>query len=83
MLAKKNEYLKEAYRHLEIISQDEQKRIEYTARQKAIYDYNTLMEENYNRGEAVGIEKGMLIALSKLIDSDMNECEAKQILGIM
>lgn len=50
MLAKKNEYLEEAYRHLEIISQDEQKRIEYTARQKAIYDYNTLMEENYNRG---------------------------------
>lgn len=31
-------------------SQDEQKRMEYTARQKAIYDYNTLMEENYNRG---------------------------------
>ena len=59
----------------EVLNKDEQKRIEYTARQKAIYDYNTLMEENYNRGEAVGIEKGMHIALSKLIDSGMSECQ--------
>lgn len=50
MLAKKDEYIGEAYRQLEIISQDEQKRLEYIACQKAIYDYNTLMEENYNRG---------------------------------
>lgn len=42
------------------ISQDEQKRLEYTTRQKAIYDYNTLMEENYNRGEAKGIKKAEL-----------------------
>lgn len=56
---------------------------EYTARQKTIYDYNTLMEENYNHGEEVGIEKGMLIALSKLIDSGMNEYEAKKIWGIV
>lgn len=60
MLAKKNEYLEEAYKQLEIISQDEQKRIEYTTRQKAIYDYNTMMEENYQRGEAQGIAKGRI-----------------------
>lgn len=59
MLAQKDEYIGEAYRQLEIISQDEQKRLEYTARQKAIYDYNTLMEENYNRGEAKGFERGI------------------------
>lgn len=52
MLAKKNEYLEAAYRELEIISQDEQKRIAYTTRQKALFDYNTMMEENFERGRA-------------------------------
>ena len=50
MLSKENEYLKTAYEALEEISADQQKRLEYTARQKALYDYNTLMEESYNRG---------------------------------
>ncbi len=50
MLSKENEYLKTAYETLEEISADQQKRLEYTARQKALYDYNTLMEESYNRG---------------------------------
>ena len=31
-------------------SEEEQKRLEYTARQKVLYDYNTYMEENYDRG---------------------------------
>lgn len=52
MLAKKNEYLEAAYKELEIISQDEQKRIAYTTRQKALFDYNPLMEENWLRGKA-------------------------------
>ena len=50
MLANENIYLKAAYEQLEIISQDEQKRLEYTARQKALYDYNTIVEENFERG---------------------------------
>lgn len=33
-----------------VLSQDEQKRLEYTAHQKALYDYNTLAEENFERG---------------------------------
>jgi predicted transposase/invertase (TIGR01784 family) len=51
MLAKKSTYLNEAYKQLEIISQDEQKRLEYTARQKALYDYNTMMEERFEDGK--------------------------------
>jgi hypothetical protein len=51
MLAKKSVYLDEAYKQLEIISQDEKKRLEYTARQKALYDYNTLMEERFEDGK--------------------------------
>lgn len=50
MLAKKNIYLDEAYKQLDIISQDQQKRLEYTARQKALYDYNTMMEERFEDG---------------------------------
>ena len=37
---------------------DEQKRLEYTARQKALYDYNTMMEENFDNGVVYGIAKG-------------------------
>lgn len=58
MLAKKNEYLEAAYKELEIISQNEQKRIAYTTRQKALFDYNTLMKENWLRGKAEGEAKG-------------------------
>ena len=50
MLAQQSKYLKRAYEALEEISADEQKRLEYTARQKALYDYNTLMEESFERG---------------------------------
>ena len=52
MAASSNEYIREAVDTLEIISQDEQKRLEYNARQKALWDYNTLMAENYNRGRS-------------------------------
>ena len=38
---------------------DEQKSLEYTARQKALYDYNTMMEENFDNGVVWGMEKGI------------------------
>lgn len=60
MLAKKNNYLKEAYKQLDIISQDEQKRLEYTARQKALYDYNELVYENYTNGYENGVSEGIV-----------------------
>lgn len=59
MLAKQSQYLQKAYETLEEISADRQKRMEYDARQKALYDYNTLMEENYERGVEEGIEQGI------------------------
>ena len=51
MIAKGNQYLESALDTLKVISQDEQKRLEYTARQKALYDFNEQMSENYNRGK--------------------------------
>ena len=58
MPAKENVYIKRAYDVLEEISADEQKRIEYNTRQKWLYDYNTMMEENLQRGIAIGKERG-------------------------
>ena len=40
MLATKNPYISSAYKHLQVISQDREKRLEYEAREKAIRDYN-------------------------------------------
>ena len=40
MLAEKNVYIGSVYQHLQVISQDEEKWLEYEAREKAIRDYN-------------------------------------------
>ena len=61
MLAKKSVYLDEAYKQLEVISQDQEKQLEYTARQKAPYDYNTMMEARFN----AGVEQGTELELKK------------------
>lgn len=61
MIAQTNEYIQEAYKQLEVISQDEQKRLEYLARQKAIGDYNTLMYESREDGIAEGIAEGVVL----------------------
>ena len=59
MLAEKNMYTRSAYQHLQVISQDEEKRMEYEARAKAIRDYNQGILEAEKRGESKGIIQGM------------------------
>ena len=56
MLAEKNPYIQSAYEQLQVISQDDKKRMEYEAREKAIRDYNYLMSS----AEKKGIRKGQL-----------------------
>lgn len=51
MLAEKNTYIDSAYQHLQFISQDKEKRMEYEAREKAIRDYNQGILEAEQRGE--------------------------------
>ena len=58
LLAEKNIYIGSAYKHLQIISQDKQKRMEYEAREKAVRDYNQGMLEAEQRGEDRGQTKG-------------------------
>ena len=57
MLAEKNKSIAEAYQQLQVISQDEQKQLEYDARQKAIWDYNQGMTEAEERGEQRGLKQ--------------------------
>ena len=59
MLAKKNSYINSAYQHLQVISQDKEKRLEYEAREKAVRDYNQMMKEARERGLQEGRHEGM------------------------
>lgn len=57
MLAQKDQYIASAYEHLQVISQDKEKRLEYEARQKAILDYNQMMWEAEERGREQEAER--------------------------
>ncbi len=63
MLATKNTYIPSAYNTLRVISQDEEKRMEYEAREKALRDYNQGMLEARETG---GYEKAIQIAKNML-----------------
>ena len=58
MLAQKNQYIESAYEHLQLISQDREKRLEYEAREKAILDHNQMMIEAEERGVNRGRKQG-------------------------
>lgn len=58
MLAEKNAYINSAYQHLQVISKDKEKRLEYEARKKAIRDYNQGIFEAEQRGEHKGRAEG-------------------------
>lgn len=58
VLAEKNSYIGSAYQHLQVISQDKQKRMEYEAREKAVRDYNQGILEAEQRGHKEGREEG-------------------------
>ncbi|MCD7833345.1 MAG: Rpn family recombination-promoting nuclease/putative transposase [Lachnospiraceae bacterium] len=57
-MANKNEYIGEAYNTLLELSADEQKRLEYEAREKAIRDYSAAISYAQKQGQTQGIEIG-------------------------
>ena len=57
-MAEKDEYIKEAYEDLKKLSLDEQKRLEYEMRQRAIRDHNSQMKSAERRGIEIGEERG-------------------------
>ena len=62
LLAEKNEYIHKAYDRLEEISADEEKRLEYEARQKAIRDHRHILasgrREGLREGKCEGLREG-------------------------
>ena len=58
MLAEKSPYINSAYQHLQVISQDKEKRMEYEAREKAVRDHNQMMKEARERGMQEGRREG-------------------------
>ena len=62
-MAKANEYLDEAYKTLIKLSADDQKRLEYEAREKALRDYNSQMENAEKRGIKIGEERGIKLGV--------------------
>lgn len=81
MIVQGNEYLQSAFDTLNIISQDEQKRLEYTARQKALYDYNQQMTENYERGIVYGESKKENELIVKWKAKGMTDEQIKELLN--
>lgn len=77
-MAKTNEYLNEAYHTLLHLSEDEEKRLEYEAREKALKDYNTQMGSAERRGIEKGIEKGIEAIIIDNIEEKRTE---EEILG--
>lgn len=67
MPAEKNEAIRKAYERLQVLSQDEKKRMEYEAREKALRDYNEVMLEATERGIAKGMAAGEAIGRLKTL----------------
>lgn len=71
MLAEKDEYIQKAYRRLEEMSADEQKRWEYEMRQKAIRDQRHMLasgrREGLREGEKLGEQRGKLEMARKML----------------
>lgn len=64
-MAEKDKYIEEAYDTLKKISADEEKRLEYEARQKVIRDHNSFMKSAEKRGLQQGIQQGIQYILLK------------------
>ena len=68
-MAKTDEYIEEAYRELERLSADEQTKLEYEARERAIRDFNSQMNSALRRGMRKGIEQGIEQGKKSLIQT--------------
>ena len=73
MLAEKNIYIQSAYKTLQVISQDDQKRMEYEAREKAIHDFNQGMLEAREGGKEEGRKEGREEGIQILILDNLEE----------
>ena len=78
MIAEKDPYIQSAYDYLQVISQDEQKRLEYEARQKAILDHNQSIFEAEQRGE----QRNMITITEKMLKLGYDTADILALTGI-
>ncbi len=81
-MAKGDEYLGEAYQTLLKLSADEEKRLEYEAREKALRDYNSQMQSARKQGEKIGQKRGeerVNLLIRKLLEMGRKEDIARAV----
>lgn len=71
MLAGKDEYIQKAYKRLEEMSVDEQKRWEYEMRQKAIRDHRHMLASGKREGLREGRIEGKIEMVQKMLADKM------------
>ena len=71
MLVEKDKYIDKAYRRLEEMSVDEQKRWEYEMRQKAIRDQRHMLASGRREGEKIGELQGKLEMAREMLKDNM------------
>ena len=67
-MAEKDQYIEKAYEALKNISADQEKRLEYEAREKALRDHDYLMKSNWEAGLEAGKKAGERIGINKGIE---------------
>lgn len=72
-MSEKNEYLGKACETLINLSSDEQKRLEYEAREKAIRDHNYLINYSLEEGRRIGLEEGLKEGLKEGLEKGASD----------
>lgn len=81
-MAEKDEYIREAYEDLKKLSLDEQKRLEYEVRQKAIRDHNSQMKSAERRGIEIGTQSIFKRLVKANMESGKSLEEIAEFLGL-
>ena len=81
-MAKRDEYIEEAYDELKKLSADEKKRLEYEARERAVLDYNTQMKSARMEGEQHGRRQAQAEIVGKLSARGMSRKEIAELLEV-
>ncbi|RCX18785.1 putative transposase/invertase (TIGR01784 family) [Anaerobacterium chartisolvens] len=94
IMAETNETIRDAFNYLQVISNDEQKRLEYESRQLWLMDQRTRekvardegMKEGIDKGIEKGIEKGALQAKTGIVKNlrsmGMKACDIARVTGL-
>lgn len=77
MAAEGNEYTQKAYDRLVELSADEEKRMEYEERQKALRDYQHMMNSGWRQGVSEGREEGVKAIIEMLQEFGMSREETQ------